>query len=114
MRPPCAWHSLSTHVHVGWDVLAEDWEAARTGAQGADDVVRGVLAFGDGAVVLLHAWPGSALELRSGRRPLQTTGPVRCYRRPDGRTGYRELDPPNRVVPGVRRVRGAAAGVEHL
>lgn len=43
--------------HVGWDVAAEDWEPSRTGAAIADDVVSGVLARGDGAIVLLHTWP---------------------------------------------------------
>lgn len=49
------------YVHLGWDVVAEDWEPSR----GADDVVRdvgsGVRAFGDGAIVLLHPWSGSTV-----------------------------------------------------
>ncbi len=48
--------------HVGWDVVAEDWEPDRPPAQVARDVLSGVTAAGDGAVVLLHAWPGSTLE----------------------------------------------------
>jgi peptidoglycan/xylan/chitin deacetylase (PgdA/CDA1 family) len=48
--------------HVGWHVAADDWEPDR----GADvierDIVDGVLAHGDGAVVLLHAWPTAMLE----------------------------------------------------
>ena len=48
--------------HVGWDVVAEDWEPNRSPAQVAGDVLNGVTAAGDGAVVILHAWPASTLE----------------------------------------------------
>ena len=41
-----------------WDVEAKDWYAGQT----ADSVTRAVLdggrAHGDGAIVLLHTWPG--------------------------------------------------------
>ena len=50
------------YVHVGWDVVAEDWEPARPAEQVADDVLRATQAFGDGAIVLLHTWTVSALE----------------------------------------------------
>ncbi|MGH2723451.1 MAG: polysaccharide deacetylase family protein [Actinomycetota bacterium] len=50
------------YVHVGWDVVAQDWEPSRTAARVAEDVVRGAAAFGDGAVLLLHSWSISALE----------------------------------------------------
>jgi len=50
------------YVHVGWDVVAEDWEPGRTADRVASDVVEAARAFGDGAVVLLHTWPVSALE----------------------------------------------------
>ena len=43
--------------HVGWHVAADDWEPARTKAVIVDEVVDGVLAHGDGAVVLFHSWP---------------------------------------------------------
>jgi peptidoglycan/xylan/chitin deacetylase (PgdA/CDA1 family) len=43
---------------VHWDVELEDWEAHRTGEAIADDCLSGVQARGDGAVVLLHTWPG--------------------------------------------------------
>ena len=43
--------------HVGWDVAGEDWPPERTGADVEESVVSGCLAHGDGAVVLLHAWP---------------------------------------------------------
>jgi peptidoglycan-N-acetylglucosamine deacetylase len=51
---------------VGWDVVAEDWEPGRTAADLVRDVVGGVRAAGDGAVVLLHAWPASTLEALPG------------------------------------------------
>lgn len=43
--------------HVGWHVGVDDWEPAHDGASVATGVVDGVHACGDGAVVLLHAWP---------------------------------------------------------
>jgi peptidoglycan/xylan/chitin deacetylase (PgdA/CDA1 family) len=43
---------------VHWDVELEDWEPHRTGAAIAADCLEGVRAHGDGAVVLLHTWPG--------------------------------------------------------
>jgi peptidoglycan/xylan/chitin deacetylase (PgdA/CDA1 family) len=49
-------------MHVGWDVVAEDWEESRSARQVADDVVNGTLAAGDEALVLLHAWPASTGE----------------------------------------------------
>jgi peptidoglycan-N-acetylglucosamine deacetylase len=52
--------------HVGWDVVAEDWEPDRSSQDVARDVVAGVTAAGDGAVVLLHAWPRSTLEALPG------------------------------------------------
>ena len=52
--------------HVGWDVVAEDWEPGRTADDLIRDVVAGIRAFGDGAVVLLHAWPASTLEALLG------------------------------------------------
>ena len=51
---------------VGWDVVAEDWEPGRTADDLVRDVLDGVRAAGDGAVVLLHAWPASTLEALPG------------------------------------------------
>jgi peptidoglycan/xylan/chitin deacetylase (PgdA/CDA1 family) len=48
--------------HVGWDVVAEDWDESRSAEQVARDVLEGAEAVGDGAVVLLHTWPASAAE----------------------------------------------------
>ena len=47
---------------VHWDVELSDWEPDRTGPTIANDAVGGVLAHGDGAVVLLHTWPGPTGE----------------------------------------------------
>ncbi len=52
--------------HVGWDVVAEDWEPGRTADDLVRDVLAGVRAAGGGAVVLLHAWPSSTLEALPG------------------------------------------------
>jgi peptidoglycan-N-acetylglucosamine deacetylase len=43
---------------VGWNVVLEDWEPWRDGSAIASDAVSAVRAHGDGAVVLLHTWPG--------------------------------------------------------
>jgi len=43
--------------HVGWHVAGIDWPVERSGADVEEAVVRGALAHGDGAVVLLHSWP---------------------------------------------------------
>ena len=48
--------------NVHWHVELEDWEATRTGSMIALDAVEGVRAHGDGAVVLLHTWPGGTGE----------------------------------------------------
>ncbi len=44
--------------NVHWDVELEDWESTRTGAAITQDALPAVEARGDGAVVLLHTWPG--------------------------------------------------------
>ena len=45
------------YQHVGWDVVAFDWERPADAVEAA--VVDGAIASGDGAVVLLHTWPVS-------------------------------------------------------
>lgn len=47
---------------VGWHVDPNDWDAARTSAEVEDAVIRGALDHGDGAIVLLHAWPATTAE----------------------------------------------------
>jgi peptidoglycan-N-acetylglucosamine deacetylase len=47
---------------VHWDVELEDWEAYRTGQAIAADCLDGVRVHGDGAVVLLHTWPGGTVD----------------------------------------------------
>jgi peptidoglycan/xylan/chitin deacetylase (PgdA/CDA1 family) len=47
---------------IGADVVLEDWEPARTGPLLAADALRDAPAFGDGAVVLFHAWPPGTLD----------------------------------------------------
>jgi len=48
--------------NVHWHVELEDWEPWRTGEAIATDAVAGAVAHGDGAVVLLHTWPGGTGE----------------------------------------------------
>ncbi len=48
--------------NVHWHVAVEDWEPWRTPEAIATDAVEGTLAHGDGAVVLLHTWPGPTAE----------------------------------------------------
>jgi peptidoglycan/xylan/chitin deacetylase (PgdA/CDA1 family) len=51
--------------NVGWDVVATDWEPNMAG-QVESAVVDGVLAHGDGAIVLLHTWPAGTLAALPG------------------------------------------------
>ena len=44
---------------VGWDVDPNDWDQARTAPDVEASVMDGILAHGDGAIVLLHAWPAT-------------------------------------------------------
>lgn len=52
--------------NVHWHVELEDWEPWRTGDDVERDAVDGVLAHGDGAVVLLHTWPGPTADALPG------------------------------------------------
>jgi peptidoglycan/xylan/chitin deacetylase (PgdA/CDA1 family) len=47
--------------NVHWDVAADDWEDDRSARDVEDAAVEGVLARGDGAIVLLHTWPAAAM-----------------------------------------------------
>ena len=44
--------------NVHWDVEAEDWDERQTAESVTRAVLDGVRAHGDGAIVLLHTWPG--------------------------------------------------------
>jgi peptidoglycan/xylan/chitin deacetylase (PgdA/CDA1 family) len=48
--------------NVHWDVELEDWEPWRTGDLLVADAIAGVRTHGDGAVVLMHSWPGGTGE----------------------------------------------------
>ena len=48
--------------NVHWHLELEDWEPWTTKDGLADAAVDGALAHGDGAVVLLHTWPGPTAE----------------------------------------------------
>jgi peptidoglycan-N-acetylglucosamine deacetylase len=48
--------------NVPWDVELEDWEPWRTAEDLERDLLAGVEAHGDGAIVLLHTWPRSVAE----------------------------------------------------
>jgi peptidoglycan/xylan/chitin deacetylase (PgdA/CDA1 family) len=48
--------------NVHWHIEVEDWEPKRTGEAIAADAVAAVDAHGDGAVVLLHTWPGGTAD----------------------------------------------------
>ena len=48
--------------HVHWHVVLDDWEPWRDGPAIAADAIAGARAHGDGAVILLHAWPGGTGE----------------------------------------------------
>ena len=43
--------------HIHWDFEVKEWRTRATVREVEDGVVDGVLATGDGAVVLLHPWP---------------------------------------------------------
>lgn len=51
---------------IRWHVELEDWEPWRTAKQIEDDAVEGALAHGDGAIVLMHSWPGPTGEAVPG------------------------------------------------
>jgi peptidoglycan/xylan/chitin deacetylase (PgdA/CDA1 family) len=42
--------------------VVNDWEPDRTGPAVAADVLSGIRTHGDGAVVLLHTWPGATAD----------------------------------------------------
>ena len=48
--------------NVHWHVELEDWEPWRTPEEVEQDAVTGALSHGDGAVVLMHTWPGPTAD----------------------------------------------------
>jgi peptidoglycan/xylan/chitin deacetylase (PgdA/CDA1 family) len=62
-------HALLSELgyrNVHWHVELDDWEPWRTGHDVERDAVDGVMAHGDGAVVLLHTWPSPTAEALPG------------------------------------------------
>ena len=54
--------SAAGYRHVGWHVDGEDWKDDCTPEALASTVLDGSRRAGNGAVVLLHAWPASTPE----------------------------------------------------
>jgi peptidoglycan-N-acetylglucosamine deacetylase len=52
--------------NVGWNVAPKDWREDRTGQQVEDTTVEAVQSHGDGAIILLHTWPGPTAEALPG------------------------------------------------
>ncbi len=52
--------------HVHWHADPQDWETAATGADVEECLVSRAVEHGDGAVLLLHAWPSPALAALPG------------------------------------------------
>jgi peptidoglycan-N-acetylglucosamine deacetylase len=48
---------------INWDVDAADWDAERPAQQVASDVLDGVASSANEAIVLLHTWPSTTLEI---------------------------------------------------
>jgi peptidoglycan-N-acetylglucosamine deacetylase len=48
--------------NVHWHVELQDWEAWRTGEAITTDAIERTTAHGDGAVVLMHTWPGGTAD----------------------------------------------------
>jgi len=58
--PDARQHDLLAELgyrHIHWDFEVKEWRTRATARQVEDDVIAGVAATGDGAVVLLHPWP---------------------------------------------------------
>ena len=88
--------------HVGWHVAGIDWPAERTGRAVEEDIVAGVLAHGDGSVVLLHTWPDRTEDALPGvlRRLREAGGDfVRVDELPDTMIPETEVADPGRVPP---------------
>ena len=55
--------------HVGWHVEPKEWQTRATVRRITDAIVDGARAHGDGAIVLLHAWPRPVPEALSQAIP---------------------------------------------
>lgn len=61
--------------NIHWDVAVDDWEDDRTPDGVETDVIEGVRKHGDGAIVLLHTWPGpTAVALPAIVQQLRSAG----------------------------------------
>jgi peptidoglycan/xylan/chitin deacetylase (PgdA/CDA1 family) len=54
------------YQNVHWDVDCEDWDPALDASSVERAIVDATLVRGDGAIVLLHAWPNATLEAIGG------------------------------------------------
>lgn len=50
------------YINIHWDIVLEDWEPRRTGDVIAAEAVGAASTAEDGAVVLLHTWPGATAD----------------------------------------------------
>lgn len=62
--------------NVHWHVEVHDWEPWRTAEDIARDSVARAIAHGDGAVVLLHTWPGGTADAVPGALAALSEGGV--------------------------------------
>ena len=92
--------------NVYWNVVLEDWEATRTGEAITRDAIDGVRAHGDGAVVLLHTWPGR--HGRGGRPHDRRTPGARRLLRHRRRPG----DAPVSRLPAILAVDGGGSKID--
>ena len=81
--------------HVGWDVEVYEWDPGRSADEIAARAVDGVLAHGDGAIVLLHTWPdpvapASGRDRRAAARRWRAVRRRRRARPPDGPVAGRQ------------------------
>jgi peptidoglycan-N-acetylglucosamine deacetylase len=85
--------------HIGWDVDPGDWKPERPSDELARRVLEGIRQHPNGAVVLLHTWPGTTAdalprivsELRSGGADFVTVADLGPPRWPPNPTGVRGL-----------------------
>jgi peptidoglycan-N-acetylglucosamine deacetylase len=54
------------YTDIGWNVSPDDWDIPSTQQTVEDRVVDGAVAYGDGAVVLMHTWPMPTVAAMAG------------------------------------------------